>query len=497
MSGTARGRNSVTDVYDGKEPGLADRFTVDFARESTRLFIFGITRSVTGSGTGAPYIYLGGVDMRIRNLVVILTLLMLFLAASWGVAAKTTITFWHEWGPNSDIDKAFQEVAREFEKRNPDIQVKVIATGLGEAGLLQKLAVQIAGGVPPDVCQVNEKVSSYVLSKLPQPLDSFLERDKIEPSDFWAPSFRECVWEDKVWALPFGSDPNFGFFCNKGMFGQAGIPENQPPKTIADLNLYNQKLAKRDSKGNLTQFGCVPWWTYGYPNSIYTWGWAFGGEFYDPKTRKITADDPKIVKALSWMCSMVDLYGGLAAFDALNQGLATDQSNFTAERIAMAAYGPWELPRILKYGPHIEFGITSVPYDPDGGQPNPTWVGGHKFIIPAGVKNKEAAWKFLKFIAADPEGTAILAKPLRWFPGYKKSDIYDVYRKDRNLAPFVMLLETSRHQRPVMPAAEFYYWQLDKAVAAALSKQKTPLAALKDAVRATQVELDKILSRAK
>ena len=48
----------------------------------------------------------------------------------------------------------------------------------------------------------------------------------------------------------------------------------------------------------LVRIGLVPWGVYGRANSLFTWGWAFGGEFYDAAQGRVTATDPDVVRAL-------------------------------------------------------------------------------------------------------------------------------------------------------------------------------------------------------
>lgn len=357
------------------------------------------------------------------------------------VAKSVTITFFHQWGP-AWIGSTFETVAKEFTKRNPEIKVKVV-TGAD----INKLVTAMAGGVSPDVFVSDERISSMVLRNLLTPLDDFIKKERIKPDDFWAPSWRECEWEGKIWAIPWGSDPNFGMWYNKTLFKEIGLPD-RVPETIQELNLFSDK-ALRKVNGKVNRIGISPWSVYGLSNSIYTWGWVFGGSFYNAKDKKVTADDPKVVKALEWMTWYGNRYGGPAVVGSM--------ADFVNGKCVMAPYGPWELANLLPQikKKNYEIGIGRMPVD-SGVTTDPTWVGGHKFVIPMGAKHRNEAMKFIKFIAADQAGTALLAGPINWFPGYKGSEIYSTYRKGQFTAPYVKILEKAAHQRPVMPAAQKY-----------------------------------------
>jgi len=394
-------------------------------------------------------------------------------------AEQDTVTFWHGWGAGSDIDQAFQAVARAYEEVNPGTTVEVLS-GKNE----EQVTLAVAGGVPPDGCIIDgPKVSSYAVSGVIQDITDFVERDNVMMEDFVIPAWRECIWQDRIYAIPWGADPNFGLFRNKEILSAAGFDPRHSPETIPQLDSVGRKLTKVDSDGKVTQVGIVPWHVYGWANSIYTWGWVFGGKFYDYVDRTITADHPRNVKALEWMRSYVDRYGW-ANMDGLG---------FMNGNVAFQPYGPWELPR-LQSTAEFEYTLSVMPYHPDGGKHNPTWVGGHRMAIPSGAQNRAGGWRFIMYMAADPEGSAILAEPLNWFPGYIKSDVYDIYREQEYVGIFADILMTASHQRPVIPVGQTYWEELEKAVSRVLQEGTSPLQALKRVDEVVQSKLDELLA---
>ena len=55
------------------------------------------------------------------------------------------------WGANFTPDtKGFEALVREFERRNPDLRVRVLSMGAGKMNP-QKLMTAVVGGVAPDV----------------------------------------------------------------------------------------------------------------------------------------------------------------------------------------------------------------------------------------------------------------------------------------------------------------------------------------------------------
>jgi len=395
------------------------------------------------------------------------------------LAEERKVVFWHGWGGGSDIDNAFQHVARAYEEEYPESEVEVVP---GKS--FENLTLAVAAGIAPDGSIVDERISSYAISGVIQDITDLVERDNIRAEDFVAPSWREVIWQNRIYAIPWGADPNFGLFRNKQILSEAGFDTTKSPETIPELDAISRKITEVDSDGKVTQVGIVPWSVYGWANSMYTWGWAFGGTFYDYDSQTVTADHPLNVKALEWMKSYVDRYTWTGM-----EGLGFMNGN-----VAFQPYGPWELPRLATTA-EFEYTLSVMPYHPDGGKQNPTWVGGHKIAIPQGAKHRKEGWDFIRYIGADPEGSAILAEPLNWFPAYIRSDVYDIYRDQEYAGIFADILMTASHQRPVIPVAQTYWEELEKAVVGVLQQGKPPLEALSQVDEVVQSKLDDVMTR--
>jgi len=422
-----------------------------------------------------------------KNLLLCVVIIILCLScvsggatvfAETGRSAGTSkVVFWHLWGAGYDNDVAFNAVARAHEERNPGVEVEVVP-----GKNLEKLTLAVAGGVAPDAAIVDERIPSYVISGVIQDITDLVERDNISAEDFVAPSWREVLWQNRIYAIPYHADPNFALFRNNQILAEAGCDTETAPRTLPELDAINRKITQVDVDGKVKQVGIVPWSVYGWSNSMYTWGWAFGGKFYDYEKQSVTADHPLNVKALEWMKSYVDRYTW-AGMDGLS---------FMNRNVAFQPYGPWELPHVQ--AAQFDYAISMMPYHPDGGEQNPTWVGGHKIVIPQGAKNRQEGWNFIKFLGADPEGTAIEAGPYKAFPAYIRSDVYDFYREEEYMSIFADILMTASHQRPVIPVAETYWQELEKAVVSVLQEGKPPLQALQQVDEVVQSKLDETMA---
>jgi len=412
------------------------------------------------------------------------------LAAPRAEAASGTIQVWHPYtgAPLPGFMKLFPL----FEKSHSNITA-LPTYAANDLSSNQKLFAAVAAGQPPDVTWVDgPEVSGWGFRGILQPLDSYLKRDGLSLADFWAPCAKEIQYGGKIWALPFTADPNFGFFWNQQLFSAAGI--KHAPKTFDEMNAMAVDLTIVKN-GNIQQIGILPWNVYGNANSIITWGWAFGGNFFNQATNTVTANDPPIVAALDWMVSWAKKYDitKIAAFTTpfgTGANFANGQT-FALGKLAMQAMGPWELAAIKQYNPGMKYGITTLPAYKN--LPPSSWVGGWCVGIPKGAHNPDAAWEFVKWVCASNEGTTAAGQAVIDFPGYKKSSFFA--NLPANIAPFYPILKGTMHQRPVTPAEDYYMGALDREVSNALYGKKTAKQALTDVTTEVQKYLDGVLHK--
>lgn len=414
-----------------------------------------------------------------------------------GSSTRQTITLWHPWGGTQS--QAIAEVIRAFEASHPGVDVRPLFTP-NNLSNNQKFFTSVAARRPPDVVFVDgPQVAEWAEQGALSPLDEWIRADRVSKEDFFAPCWEQNEYQGHIWAMTYCADPNFAFVWNRKDFRDAGLDPDAPPRTVEELDLYVHKLNEwrgRSSGRKLIRIGLIPWGQYGSANSIFTWGWAFGGSFYDPQSHLITCDDPKIVKALEWMCSYakdfdIDKIAGLQA------GFGTAELNpFYVGRLSMCCLHLSSVEDIKKYAPNLEYGMTYIPAPLDGEQQS-SWVGGWCMAIPKGCRHPKEAWELIRWICADPKGTAIVWHETRLLPGYKRSPCMEQIRKQPGYDMFLNILKRCRHQRPVMPAQAYYMGALQRAVDAAIYGKKSPRQALVDARIETQRELDLILGPGK
>ncbi len=407
-------------------------------------------------------------------------------------AGVTQIDVWHPWG-GTQAD-AFRDIAREFEKRHPHIRVRLLYTP-NDLSANQKFFTAVAAGMPPDVIMEDgPQVAQWAEQGALSPLTERLRSNGLGEKDYFTPCWNQNFYEGEVWALTYCADPNFGFGWNKKDFRDAGLDPERPPRTLKELDEMAQRLEKSEG-GKLRRIGIIPWGQFGYANSLFTWGWAFGGSFYDPETRTVTADHPRIVQALEWMCSYARTYD-VNRIGTLQAGFTSQEQNpFYIGKLSMQCLHISSLKDIELYAPKdFEYGVTFLPA-PEFGEQRSSWIGGWCMALPKGARNPDAAWEYIRWMTSTPEGTKIVAQKAGLLPGFRRSAYFDPsVKKPPHYETFLAILRETRHQRPVMPAQAYYMSALGRAVDMAIHGLMTPKEALEEARRDTQKELDRILA---
>ena len=345
--------------------------------------------------------------MKKRNLGLLLILAAVLILAGCGNGKAATenskIVMWHWWSGHEE--EFLRTIADEFTAKT-SIQVELL-----QVKDYATVITAISGGTPPDCIMLTAKdqLAELVASGATYPLDDLIARDKIDTGVFLDSAINSYKFNGKLHGLPFMGF-NDGLVWNKKLFREAGLDPNTPPKTAEEMVEFARKLTKVDAAGNIIQLGFVPNWPFDHltgANSSYIR--VFDGNLFDEVTGKYTTTDEGIVKVLEWMRSF---YQGLDPQKVVNfvnsaGAYLTPEDLFQTGKVAMAIDGCWSVAFIDK---SIDFGAYTVPVSKDNFHLSGlTTIDYNPHLIPAGSKNIEGAWDFMKFMILDPEMTARFA----------------------------------------------------------------------------------------
>ncbi len=306
-----------------------------------------------------------------------------------GEATTIRISCWE----SGDALEPFNNAIKSFEVANPEIKVNLecIPQDYGT-----KLLAQIAAGNAPDIWQNGDgDVARYVAEGAVAPLDDYINgSDPLDMSAFLpgVASFGQVGGQ--TYYLTKDYSP-LVLYYNKKLFDEAGVAYPTAEWTWDDLLAAAQALTKPDG----SQWGImIPntwgdlYWLRGVLPIIY----QNGGSVVSEDGTKTTGfmNSPETVAALQWYVDLIVTHKvspAKADIDAL-----AGADFFQTGKVAMQWTGRWPL-KDYKANPDLSFGTVELPTGPAGKANALCWAG---FTLNAKSENKDAAWKFLKYIAA-------------------------------------------------------------------------------------------------
>ncbi|MGM0878177.1 MAG: ABC transporter substrate-binding protein [Bacillota bacterium] len=374
----------------------------------------------------------------------------------------TAVTLWHNL-VDSEL-KNLEKTVQAFEEKNPDIKFKMVYTASNESSD-EKLLTAIAGGNSPDVAYFDRfKIASWAAQGSLTDLTDMAAESGITEDMYYPSAWEQSHYKGKLFGIPINVGSRLLFY-NKDHFKEVGLDPENPPKTISELEVAAEKLTLKDGN-RFKRIGFIPWYAQGW---LYTWGWAFGGDFYEEETGKVTANDPKIVESLKWMTDFANKYNVEDINGFTNSQGEGGMDPFITGQLSMKVDGNWSVSNIEKFKPDLNYGVTPIP-TPTGKDFN-TWPGGYAFIIPKGSKRVDEAWRFLEFTGKE-EGQRLLNENELYssMPSVNKSSDYT---KDPIQKEFIDALENSHH-RPAIPEGQLLWNELVDAVQNSIRGNGTP-----------------------
>lgn len=305
-------------------------------------------------------------------------------------AEKVVVEYWEKW---TGIEgEAMQRVVADFNASQDRIEVRYSMISQIE----MKLMLAIAGRHPPDVAGIwSYSLPVYVENNALRPLDGLAKSAGIAEEDYLPSIWKMCVYRGRLWALP-STPASVALHWNKRLFREAGLDPEQPPRTIAELEEFNEKLTKKDAQGNYVAFGHLPlepdWWTT-------TWGFWFGATLWDGEDT-LTPDSPENIRAGKWIASYPKRFGvrPVSAFLEGMGSFASPLNPFIRGQVAMEIQGPWMWNFLRKYGTgDFELGVAPFPSE-DGKGPPVTLVEADVLVIPKGARHVQEAWEFIRYV---------------------------------------------------------------------------------------------------
>jgi multiple sugar transport system substrate-binding protein len=384
---------------------------------------------------------------------------LLSLAVAAGLAAcsesgggdsggNVTLDYWL-WDDNQKA--SYQACADAFHTANPTITVQISQSAWDQ--YWQNLTTQLAAGEPPDVwTNQGSYYPQFVTSGQILDIQPYVDADGVDLSQYQAGLADLFTKDGKRYGLPKDWD-TMAIVYNTDHFKAQGID----PAQLKDLTwnptdggTFQQVIAKAtvDANGRngldpafdktkVKIYGYQPEWKDGSQGQN---GWgnlaaSLGFTYLDknPWGTQYKYDDPRLAQTIDWFKSLIAKGYSPPLDKASTLGI---DALLNAGKSAMTISGSWTINTYLGDSAKAKFAFAPLPAGPQGRK---SAINGLSDAIWAGTEHKDAAWKWVKFLAS-PDCQNIVGGNGVVFPAIKAASdkaLAAHQSKGRDVQPFI------------------------------------------------------------
>jgi multiple sugar transport system substrate-binding protein len=313
-------------------------------------------------------------------------------------------------GSVDSLMKFFESgVVEEFEKENPDIDVKITPITASEGDYFSKVALQMKSAdtapdvVSEDTFMLNSDANAGYLEALDDRIADWGEWENI------IENLKTGVTAEdgKVYGVPSTSDSR-GLWYSKELFQEAGLPVPWEPKNWDDI-LEAAVTIKEETDGVTPLFMQVGK-ANGEAVSMQTLEMLLYGTedtLYDETDKKWVVDSPGLLDSFRFIEQVYNTEKVGPDFSVVMSGQSGNvafQQLLPQKKLAIALDGSWNARNWAENGAapieNVEEKIGFAPMPTQKGQePGAiTMSGGWAWAIPSKADMKEESWKFIQFL---------------------------------------------------------------------------------------------------
>jgi putative chitobiose transport system substrate-binding protein len=335
--------------------------------------------SKTGTGYSKKYFSPKAVIIFIILISVILFLLQAGCTRRDDIpAGKTKLEFWTLSLKPTYIDY-INGIINEYQRQNPDVIIEWI--DMPESIIMQKLMAAIAGGVAPDVVNLNTGFSqilaqNYALVNMDEAVPE--EKRELYFQNLW----EAASFEGNSYGIPWYVTTRVIMY-NREIFEKAGLNPDVPPKTWNDVVEY-AGIIRRETR------------QYGYMPAIRMFEdlRMEGVSIVDSDRKSAAFNSPEGVSVLDRYVDMKNK--DIMPVETLAQGYVGSLNRYQAGNLGMIIAGPTLLLRIKSDAPGVyaNTDVAPMPLGKAGVVPAATM----NLVVPRASKNHEKAVDFALFV---------------------------------------------------------------------------------------------------
>ncbi len=324
----------------------------------------------------------------------------LVFGAARTASAEVDLQFFFPVAVGGKAANTIDSLTAEYVSQTPGVKIDAVYAGSYQDTVTKVLTAVRGGNAPQLSVILSVDMFTLIEEEAIVPFEDLITTSEEKE---WLNSFYPAFMENsrtggKTYGIPFQRSTPV-LYWNKEAFKEAGLDPETPPATWEEMVSFGKKLTKKDSAGNVTQWGLrIP--TSGFPY------WLFQGLttqndvfIMNSDGNETYFDDPKVIEALQFLVDLSTKHKIMAP--GIVEWGTTPKAFFERET-AMMWTTTGNLTNVRNNAP-FGFGVAMLPANKRRGAP----TGGGNFYIfkDSTDEQKQASLGFIKWITA-PEQAA-------------------------------------------------------------------------------------------
>lgn len=309
--------------------------------------------------------------------------------------ATGTIEIWTQGADGAELPQMFDK----FTADNPDVKINM--TQIPAEEFASKMTAAITAGTVPDLIYAFTETQASLIST--GGFDA-VPNGLVDPDDFFPVIWDNSVYDGVAYGVPWYAYADMVIY-RTDLAEAAGA---EAPTDWDGLRAFGEKLKASGVEYPLALYVAYDDYT---ARQLLTFSKQNGGGFISDDLSTWTINSPENVEALDYWAGLIK--DGLASPDG-PAFLDTVSWTSTGKNAAIIDGGPWFVGWFDDANgagwADSHLSLSTMPVGPGGDAA--TTVGGGSWFVPSDSKNKDAAWKFARFMS-QPESQ------VEWFQIFK------------------------------------------------------------------------------
>lgn len=333
----------------------------------------------------------------------LLPIVMVTACAAPVLAEKLTIATW----ANDAEYQMVQTLAAEYQKVEPGVSIEILRKPQGE--FAEWLTTLFVGSVSIDVAWVLQYSAHQMMDQqMLEDLRPWVERDRLDKTGWPAGIWEITQYKGRQLGLP-AQVVTYALGYNEDILRENGLsfPSPTEPLNWQELEQMAKRLT-RDIDGD----GVNDQWGYGARvdlEGLIPYVLQSGGSLFNEDGTRVLLDSYKAVAAANWLNNLIA------------SGISPNRTpNVLTQRVGLWQFGSWSIAGLETGARNTGFSFGVGPSIMGKKRADVGYV--FQWGMMSNSRNKEAAWKFLKWVAG-PQGQQVLPA-VRRIPTHRQAFQY-------------------------------------------------------------------------